>query len=286
MTQSSRKTAGRRASDAEPAQEPDKQKGPEAILEEQVEQADIELVRSTGGLLLSGLAAGLEIGFGPALMALIFTLTDGVYSHPTQEMLMASAYSVGFVIVIIGRSELFTEHTALAVQPVLSGSASLRDLLRLWGLVYLSNLVGATLFAIFLAWSGPALGNIDPRAFTHMARPLVEHPWWAVGVGGIFAGWLMGLLAWLVNAAQDTLARIVLIWMITVGIGLAHLQHSIAGSIEVLTGVFGGTGIGWGDFAHFLLWSTLGNAAGGVVFVALIKYGHASRGGPQQGRPR
>jgi formate/nitrite transporter FocA (FNT family) len=43
--------------------------------------------------------------------------------------------SSGFLFVILGRSELFTEHTTLAVLPVLDGRASLRQLGRLWGLI-------------------------------------------------------------------------------------------------------------------------------------------------------
>lgn len=107
----------------------------ETILAQQIEQAEEELDRPTVGLLLSGFAAGLEIGIGPFLMALFLTLNDGAYSRPTTELLLASAYSVGFIFVVLGRSELFTEHTALAVQPVLDGRASVSRLFRLWGLV-------------------------------------------------------------------------------------------------------------------------------------------------------
>ena len=86
----------------------------------------------------------------------------------------------------------------------------------------------------------------------------------------------MGLLAWLVTAARDTIGQIVIILLITAGIALAHLQHSIAGTVEVLAGVLSGDEITWREFGRFLLWATLGNAIGGVVFVALLKYGHVN----------
>lgn len=87
----------------------------------------------------------------------------------------------------------------------------------------------------------------------------------------------MGLLSWLLSASRDTVSQILVVWMVTAAIGFGQLHHSIAGSVEVLAGVFSAQGIGLGDFGHFLLWSTLGNAIGGVIFVALIKYAHAIR---------
>ena len=263
--------------DSEDHPEKEPLKAYETILEQQIAQARDELQRPAGKLLLSGLAAGMEIGFGPFLMALILTSTQGVYSEPTVEMLQAGAYAVGFIIVILGRSELFTEHTALAVQPVLAGHASVGQLFRLWGLVYVANIAGAVIFAAFIAWIGPLLGEAESWAFVQIASKYVDQVWWLLLIGGILAGWLMGLLAWLVTAARDTIGQIVVIFLITTGIALAHLQHSIAGTVEVLAGVLSGDEISWVEFGRFLLWATLGNAIGGVVFVALLKFGHVNR---------
>lgn len=264
--------------------EPDEEalKSYDTIRAQQVEQAAKELERPAGKLLLSAFSAGIEIGFGPFLMALLLTSSDGFYSRPTQELLLATAYAVGFIIVVLGRSELFTEHTALAVQPVLGGDASLVQLLRLWGLVYGGNIAGAMGFAAFAAWIGPELGEAEPWAFVEIARKYVDQAWWLLLVGGVLAGWLMGLLAWLVTAARDTIGQIVVIWLIAAGISLAHLQHSIAGTVEVLAGVLSGSEVTWREFGRFLLFATLGNAVGGVVFVALLKYGHAGAGAEKE----
>jgi formate/nitrite transporter FocA (FNT family) len=103
-------------------------------------------------------------------------------------------------------------------------------------------------------------------------------------LSGIMAGWLMGLLSWLVAAGRDTISQIVLVWMITTAIGLAHFHHAIAGSVEVLAGVFAGEAT-LGDYGHFLLWTTLGNLIGGPIFVAMIKYGHARPQSEAEGAP-
>jgi formate/nitrite transporter FocA (FNT family) len=178
-------------------------------------------------------------------------------------------------VVILGRSELLTEQTSLAVLPVLSGQASVAGLLRLWVIVFSSNILGAAAFAGLVAYIGPSLGVIDGEVFTQIAQGLVHHPPQVILISGILAGWLMGLLSWLVAAGRDTISQIVIVWLVTTAIGLGHLHHSIVGSVEVLAGVFTSSQTSFADFGYFLLWTTLGNAIGGPFFLALLKYTHA-----------
>lgn len=249
------------------------------ILELQVKEEISQIRRPAPGLLISGLSAGLDVGFSLLLMAVMLTLTKGILPDAIVDILVANMYSVGFIFVILGRSELFTEHTTIAFLPVLNRQASLRALARLWCLIYSSNLAGAAIFALLVTIIGPALDVIDTSAFGEIARGLVEHEWWVILTSAILAGWMMGLLSWLVTASRDTISQIMLVWLVTTAIGLAHLHHSIVGTVEVLAGVFAGQGITLADYGAFILWATLGNAIGGLVFVALIKYGHATQGG-------
>lgn len=253
------------------------------ILEQLVKEELSQLKRPTNGIVISGLSAGLDVGLSLMFMGVVFTMFHGVLAEPIVHMLVATMYSVGFIFVILGRSELFTEHTTLAVLPVLNHRASLRSLARLWGLIYGSNLVGAALSAFLTTTVGPALGVIDPEAFGMIARGLVNHSWWVILMSGMLAGWMMGLLSWLVTASRDTISQLVLVWIVTTAIGLSHLHHSIVGTVEVLAAVFTGQGVTMLDYAHFIVWATLGNAIGGVVFVALIKYGHVTSIGRDAG---
>ena len=109
--------------------------------------------------------------------------------------------------------------------------------------------------------------------FGEIAQSLVKHPAWVILLSGVLAGWLMGLLSWLVAASRETVSQIIIIMLITGTIGLAHLHHAIAGSIEVLTGLMAGQGISLADYLNFLLWTTIGNSLGGVFFVGVVKYG-------------
>lgn len=248
------------------------------ILFEEIREGLEQHKRQSLGLFLSAVSGGLDIGFSLFLIAVVMTITRGQPTTIWTELLGAGMYAVGFIFVVIGRSELFTEHTALAVLPVLDGKASFGSLMRLWGIVYIGNLLGTVVFANVAVVVGPDIHVIEPKVFGEIARRAYEHSAMAILFSAILAGWLMGLLSWLVTAARDTISQIVIVLIVTSAIGLSHLHHSIVGSTEVLAGLFARQGVAAMDFFHFLLWTTLGNAIGGIVFVALLKYSHASRG--------
>lgn len=253
------------------------QKSYETILEQEIAAGKHELERSAPGLALSGLSAGLDLSFSVLLMGVMFTLVRDVFSEPIVEMLVANMYAIGFIFVIFGRSELFTEHTTLAFLPVIDGQATIAQLGRLWGIVYVSNMVGVCAFAAFVAWLAPELGVVDPAAFVELAHRVTDHRWWVILLSAVLAGWMMGLLTWLVTAGRDTISQIFFVWLVTVAIGFLHLHHSILGTGEVLAGVLQpGSTVGWGPLVSFIALATVGNAFGGIVFVGILKYAHAS----------
>ena len=247
------------------------------ILREEIELGLREYHRSRLGLLLSAFSAGLEIGFSVYLMGMLHHLYSGVLSEQNLLLLMALAYPVGFIFVTIGRSELFTEHTTLAVLPVLNKSVGIKDMLALWGIIYAGNLLGGYVFAVVVGNFAPVMNSISKETFTFLARSRIDYTWPVILGSSIGAGWLMGILSWLVASSQDTISRIFIIIIVTVLIGLGGLHHSIVGSIEVFTGLLSSKSITLADYLHFQFWATIGNAIGGIVFVAIIKYSHTKR---------
>ena len=251
------------------------------IMAREIEQALSELRRPLRGLALSGLSAGLDVSFGVILMATALTRLAGIVPEGALDLLVGNLYAIGFIFVVLGRSELFTEHTALAVFPVLAHKATLGELGRLWTVVWATNLAGAAVFAAIAALLGPALGFASVDAYETLALHLVEPGWLLIFGSAVLAGWLMGLLSWLVTASRDTIGRLAIVWLVTSAIGMLGLHHCIVGTAEVLTAVFAGNAVTWADYGHFIVWSTLGNAIGGTVFVALIKFSHVSSPGPE-----
>ena len=101
---------------------------------------------------------------------------------------------------------------------------------------------------------------------------VLHHESWVIFLSAVVAGWLMGLLNWLLNSAKNSLTRIFLIFMITAVIGFGGFHHSIVGNIEVFGAYLLSDSIGLADYLWFLVLALLGNSIGGAVVVGLFKY--------------
>ena len=251
-----------------------KPKEGDEILKEQIQMALTEYRRHNKAVFFSAFSGGLEIGFSLLLMGTLYTMFVDEMSSASLEITLAFAYPIGFIFVILGRSELFTEHTNLAVLPVLNGKARVINLLELWGIIFIGNLMGGYLFGFILSQMGPRMGVVSLESLYHFAEKMVKFNWWLTLGSATFAGWLMGLLSWLVTSSKDTISRIFVIILVTAVIGIGGLHHSIIGSIEVFAGFITDPRITIKDYLHFQTFTTLGNILGGTVFVAVVKYSH------------
>ncbi len=255
------------------------------ILENQIQEGLITLEHPPSGQLLSAVTCGLDIGMGPFLLTVMLSTTATAFPDPLTKSMMALTYTFGFVFVILGRSELFTEHTTLAVLPVLDGRQTIRNLAIAWVLIWLGNTIGGTVFAGLSVLAGSSLHLIEPHAFREVANTFIDLSPTGVFVGALFAGWLMGLLSWILTSVRDTISRVAVIVITTFTIGYCHLPHCVAGNIEVIAGMLSGAHISLGQWAQFLTITTVGNAIGGVTFVSVLKYNHVVRGADEKQVP-
>ena len=257
---------------------PEQPKEPYEIMVEQIEAGLKEHRRSNIGLFISSLSAGLEVGFSILVIGIIYTFFKTEVSPGKLYLMMALVYPIGYIFVIIGRSELFTEHTVLATIPVLNGKASFKSLLNLWVIIYAGNLFGGYLFGTIILQFNAGTHLISLDFFHFVSQKMVAYSSTNIVVSSIMAGWLMGTLSWLLSSAQDTLSRVAMIFFITFIISIAGLHHCIVGSIEIFMAYFtNANNISGLEFFKFQALSTVGNIIGGVVLVALVKYGHSKR---------
>ncbi len=248
------------------------------IMKEQIETGLKEHNRSSLGVFLSSLSAGLEVGFSILIIGIIYTLFKNESTYGQLAVMMALVYPIGYIFVITGRSELFTEHTTLATLPVLNGQATLGSLAKLWLIVYVGNLVGGYIFGSISLVFNAEMHLIGKDFFYFVSDKMLKYSVGATLISGIMAGWLMGMLSWLLSSAQDTFSRIVMIFLVTFLISIAGLHHCIVGSIEVFMAFFAEANhITWLQFLKFQVLATLGNIMGGVFLVAIVKYAHSRR---------
>ncbi len=222
---------------------------------------------------LSSLMAGLEIGFSFLLVAIVYSLFNGSIEDRYIPYVSAFVYPLGFILVIMGKSVLFTEQTSLLSIPVISGRKTVGDLMSLWGIVVLGNLVGGYLIGIFIVWIGPALGVISHSGIENLAEHVSHYSGLTILGSSVLAGWLMALLSWTITSTKSASGKIMVIYMITFIIAMAGLHHSIVGSIEVFAGLLVSSKITIWDYLSFQGTALIGNAVGGVFFVAILKYG-------------
>jgi len=242
------------------------------ILKQQIVEGQETYDRTPQSILLSSITAGLEIGFSYLLLCSVFYFFSDSLQEESLFKIMAFVYPIGFIMVILGQSILFTEQTSLLTLPVLNNKRSIKSLLKIWGTVIAGNLLGGYIIAFILIWIGPKLHIFDHASIEKVAEHVTDYSSMVIFVSAILAGWLMGLLSWLITSSRDTMSRIFIIYIITATMSFTGLHHSIIGSIEVFSGMIISSKIEILDYLKFQGCALLGNSIGGGVFVALLKY--------------
>jgi formate/nitrite transporter FocA (FNT family) len=242
----------------------------EAMVIHEIVRAEGEsaLERTTGELMWSGLAAGLSMGFS--------FLTEGVVlgalpDTSSAHLIASFGYSIGFIIVVLGRQQLFTESTLTAVLPVLvrRDMHTLMSALRLWVVVLLANLVGTAIFAALLCV--PEVFRQETLdALGVLAEEAVSDTFFPTMLKAVLSGWLIALMVWLLPNAKS--ARLFTILIITYVVAVNRLSHVVAGSVEVAWAVMNDRVQLSEYFLRFLLPTLLGNIIGGVSLVALLNH--------------
>ncbi len=232
------------------------------------EQGKQELERSVGSLAWSGLGAGLSIGFSMVMQA---TLQAGLPAAPWSRLVDSFGYSLGFLIVVLGQQQLFTETTLTALIPTLTNRSlsSLVGTMRVWAVVLVANLLGTWIFGAIVAWPG----LFPPDTFAAMqslGAETMAHPFGHTVVTATAAGWLIGLMIWLLPGGGPS--RPLIIVLLTYAVSLCHFPHVIAGSTEAAFAVVSGHASLSGYLLRFLLPTLLGNVIGGTAMVALLNH--------------
>ena len=262
---------GRQPAETDEHPKPLGQETPE-IVEDAARIGAKRLERSGLGDIVTSFIGGLSLCFGIIAMAWVAASLGGAEAPSTAHLVGALAYPIGFVILLIGKSELFTENFLLPVTGVIERRGSVRQLLSLWGRSLVFNLLGTFVFAALISRPG-----VLPETVADEIRYLGEH---VIGYGAgaafmkaLFAGWLMTILTWLLLAAEGMGPRLFIIWLIGTMIVLGEFTHIIISGAEIFMAFFLGGEI---DLVRWLSGSffpiLFGNVLGGVVFVTLLHY--------------
>jgi len=235
---------------------------------------EAELNRPIVSLAWSGVAAGLAIGFSLITEAVLLSRLPA--DEPWAPLVANWGYTVGFVLVILGRLQLFTENTITPVMPICH-APTIRNLVslgKIWSIVFTANLLGASLFGLFMMESSSIPDEVK-HAILSLSRHGVTGGFGQTVAQGIGAGFLIAALVWLLANARGS--ELLLVACITYVIALCDFAHVIAGAVEMAALVVSGElGIG-AALIDFIFPAFIGNVLGGTILFTLITYGQIRR---------
>ena len=230
-----------------------------------VAAADEEIDTGVRELFFSALAAGFAITLTFLLYATLYAKTGG---DPILSVLL---YPIGFVYIILGGYQLYTENTLPPVALVLERLASIPALLRVWLVVLIGNFAGGLIGAFILSQTGVfAPGTAE--AATFIATKGIETPFWDLFFKACFAGLIVAGIVWLDFAARDTISRLVLVFIAFLAVPLGDLFHVVVSFTEAMYLVFEGQAAILPAVSGFIFPVLLGNTIGGVLLVTVVNY--------------
>ncbi len=243
------------------------------IYEQVANNARQELGRSSVSLAISGLAGGIFMGLSALGNAIAIALLTTPGTVPTHVIFFVGKmfYPLGFIVVILGRSQLFTENTLYPVALVLAERRHFWQTMRLWGVVLPFNILGALAFATIASLT-TALQPEVVRAISQLGLEAIHNPAPTIFWTGVMGGWIIATVAWLVSGSHSITGSVMIIWMLTFVVGLGNFAHCIATSGEILTAILTGQAP-WISYPSWLLPALAGNICGGVGMVTLLEYG-------------
>ncbi|PZA13556.1 formate/nitrite transporter family protein [Rhodopseudomonas palustris] len=227
-----------------------------------------EMARPVVSLWWSGLAAGLSISFSLLAQAVLQQ-----HLEPTgwRPLVTSLGYSIGFLIVVLARQQLFTENTITVVLPVMANWSlgTLGRAARLWAVVLAANFAG-TLFAAAFCSFTPAIEPDLKQQMLEISRHVIEHGWFVSVLKAIPAGFLIAAMVWLLPSAEGSQAWIIVVmtWLISAG-GFLHI---VAGSTEAFMLMWDGSASVTEVFGGFVAPVLIGNLIGGTALFALLTY--------------
>jgi formate/nitrite transporter FocA (FNT family) len=261
---------GRDGLDREELQDARRRAAPKAavVYEAIRQEGEEELERRNAALVWSGLAAGMSMGFSFLMEAL---LSLHIPNTAWKTLVSKFGYCIGFIIVVLGRQQLFTENTLTPILQLLHrrNRYTFLQVVRLWLSVLVANLAGAALFALLMLVMSHY--HMDLRAeLIGIGIKTYDAGFPDTLLSGVFAGWLIALMVWLLPFAET--GRVMIIILITYVIGLGGFAHIIAGSVNAVYILLTGDAAAAAFFTRFFIPALLGNILGGVGFVAALNH--------------
>jgi formate/nitrite transporter FocA (FNT family) len=241
---------------------------PEQIYERTRREGRRRLSRPLVELAATALVGGFDVAFG----VIAYALVAGAIGGERGRVAGAVAFGIGFVFVVVGRSELFTENFLIPIAGLNPDDrGSWLKLGELWGVALALNILGGALIAI-IATSQGVLHHGADKPLLALSSRLTDASTLTAFLSAVIAGALMTLMTWFVEGAADSAGvRIVMAWIVGALIVLGTFNHAIVSTIELIFGMRYGGDISYGQLFANLGLSVAGNLVGGLLLVTFVR---------------
>jgi formate/nitrite transporter FocA (FNT family) len=249
---------------------------PEEIYARAREEGRRRLSRPLLELSATALVGGFDVAFGVVAFALAAGAVDASASAELAKLIGAIGFGIGFVFVVVGRSELFTENFLIPIAGLdRADRRSWTKLGELWVATLVLNLVGGTVLALIMTSQG-VLPDVGHGQLMHLAERLTGADTLTALLSAVVAGALMTLMTWFVEGAADSMGvRIVMSWIVGAVIVLGSFNHAIVSTIEIVFGMRYGADVSVGDLFANLGLAVGGNLVGGLLLVTFARTAQA-----------
>jgi len=226
-----------------------------------VDEGTQRLERPIGTLLATGIVGGIDVSVG-VLGLLVVVHESG------NRLLGALAFGIGFLALTLANSELFTENFLVPITAVVARDAKWPAVLRLWAGTAVGNFVGGWV-AMGLAMA--AFPELRATAIEVASHPIALGTGRAALASAVLGGTVITLMTWMERGTESVPAKLISAWSIAFLLAAAPLQHAIVVSIETFAALHAGAPFGYGKWAEVMGWAALGNAAGGIGLVTMLR---------------
>ena len=237
---------------------------PIEIWESSLDEGERRIARSPMEVASTGLVGGFDVMLG--ILALVFTTgaLTAVLPEKTAHVVASLVFGIGFVFIVIGRSELFTENFLIPIAAVIEKRGKPGRLARMWAVALVANLIGLTILSYLFATDG-VLEPTAREAAGKVADTFAERSVLAASLSALVAGTVMTLFTWLNQAVERDISRIVIALLVGFLLAAPTLNHAVVGFGEMLFGIAAGTtSADAGDLFRNLAIAVAGNLVGGV----------------------
>ena len=227
------------------------------------------------GYFISAMLAGAYVGFGVLLSGTVGAYLDGT---DFEKIVMGLAFPIALSLVVMGKAELFTSTTFILGLSSMYKEIEWKQSIKGWVVCYLGNWAGAFILALLFVGTGAMDGAVG-KYIAEWSESKTHYTAIQLLSKGILCNMLVCLVTWCTNKMKSETAKLIIIFWCLFALLTSGFEHSIANMTTLTLGIFKNHGFNilLGGYLHNLIWVTLGNVLGGVIFIALPYYLIANR---------